>query len=389
MENHKNKSTKEEKIHTFSLGEKEVLWFSAVNKYVVAQPGIDEIVKLIWEGAPEESILATCKKIFEVDVAQAKKMKDDFTNYIHENIRRHRLTYSTREKYAPTHFCNEKTISKKYYIINNAVFFVEYESEQARELSHPKFAHLETEPTELFHHHFKVFHSGGWFTLEVDRRTIGSWKESDSHFLGGKFSMQILQKLNNTEEEDWLGVFHAAGVTDGNNCILFYGDSGNGKSTLSAILMAHGLDVLSDDFLPVESKSMLACRFPAAVSIKKNAYEIISKQFPEINSAREYQQPGMNKTFKYLPVFKSDNLKVPCKALVFVHYRENAGFQLSEMSREVAFQQLVPDSWISPEPENAKRFIEWFNKIPCYRLVYSDNNKMIQTIKKMFNRELS
>ncbi len=388
MKIHQYKSSRSEKIYTFSLGEKQVLWFSGINKYLVAQPGMDELIKLIWENPENNAIVELCKEKFEVDELQANKIKDDLIKYIEGNIKSDNLIQPAEEKEERIQFADKKNTTKKYYKINDTILFVEYESEWAKELNHPKFAHLEIRTAGLFHYHFKVFHSAGQFALEVDGKSTGSWKEADSHFLGGKFSMQILQKINDLEEKEWLGVFHAAGVTDGNNCIMFFGDSGSGKSTLSAILMANGLDVLSDDFLPVESKNALVCRFPAAISIKKNAYEIISKQFPEIIFSKEYHNPDLNKTFKYLPVFNSDKLKVPCKALVFVQYRKNTGFQFNEMNREEAFRKLVPDSWISPEPENAKRFVNWFNQLPCYRLTYSDNTKMVETIKNLFNNGL-
>ena len=48
--------------------------------------------------------------------------------------------------------------------------------------------------------------------------------------------MELLQKVHQKEEEEWLGVFHASALGDGKKAILFLGDSGNGKSTsLSAL----------------------------------------------------------------------------------------------------------------------------------------------------------
>jgi hypothetical protein len=170
---------------------------------------------------------------------------------------------------------------------------------------------------------------------------------------------------------------------------MFPGDSGNGKSTLSAILLANGLDILSDDFLPVESSSGLICRFPAAISIKKQSYDLLKPCFPELENKEEHHNPFLNKTFRYLPQKETNLLSVPCKAFVFVKYQKDSGFSLTEMPREEAFSQLIPDSWISPEPENAKRFMNWFSSIPCFQLTYSDNNKMVQTIKNMLSDETS
>jgi hypothetical protein len=185
-----------------------------------------------------------------------------------------------------------------------------------------------------------------------------------------------------------MAVFHAAGITNGKNCLIFLGDSGNGKSTLSAILMSSGLEVLADDFLPVESKSALVCHFPAAISVKDKALEILVPKFPQLKQACEINNIAAGKTFRYLSTDRKEPLCVPCKALVFVKYEKDAGFRFEEISGEEAFVNLVPDSWISPASENANRFVNWFTSLPYYRMTYSDNEQMVQTVQKMLNDDL-
>ncbi|MDD4645572.1 MAG: hypothetical protein PHY99_06250 [Bacteroidales bacterium] len=38
--------------------------------------------------------------------------------------------------------------------------------------------------------------------------------------------------------------------------------------------------------------------------------------------------------------------------------RKGSGLILEEIPKDVAFQHLVPDSWISPLPENASKFMD-------------------------------
>ena len=59
-----------------------------------------------------------------------------------------------------------------------------------------------------------------------------------------------------------------------------------------------------------------------------------------------------------------------------------------KISKINAFQQLVPDSWLSPKKENAQIFLNWFKKLNCYQLTYSNNEKMIETVTKIFNNDL-
>jgi len=157
---------------------------------------------------------------------------------------------------------------------------------------------------------------------------------------------------------------------------------------LSAILMANGLEVLADDFLPVESSTGLVCNFPAAISVKSKAYDLLIPTFPQLKQAREINNSAAGKTFRHLPPTNSKQLRVPCKALIFVKYEKDADFRLEEMSGEEAFKHLVPDSWISPTSKNANRFVNWFTSRPYYRMTYSNNEQMIKTIRKMLNDEL-
>ena len=89
--------------------------------------------------------------------------------------------------------------------------------------------------------------------------------------------------------------------------------------------------------------------FPAGISIKKNALPVLLEEYPELETSAEYHYERLNKTVRYLPPQKIDYHKkaAPCKALVFIKYDATIDFEISEMSKLKAFENLVPDSWIS------------------------------------------
>jgi len=220
---------------------------------------------------------------------------------------------------------------------------------------------------------------------------IGQWLPEEAHYLTGRFSMELLNRMYGKAEPDWMAVFHASAISLGTRCILFPGDSGSGKSTIAAILISCGFDLLADDFVPVDADTREVCYFPGAVSVKKNALDQLMPLYPQLDSAAEFYYAGMDKTVRYLaPPDPSENsaLSYPCKALVFVKYQQDSGMILKRMPRDNAFQHLVPDSWISPLPDNATRFLDWFLEMPCYQLTYSDNAKMVIAIEELFQNEL-
>jgi hypothetical protein len=229
------------------------------------------------------------------------------------------------------------------------------------------------------------------FVLRVNGTIIGQWLPEEVHYLTGRFSMELLNRMYRKADPGWMAVFHASAISRHGNCIMFPGDSGSGKSTIAAVLMASGFDLLADDFVPVDADSGEVFYFPAAVSVKKNAMDHLILLYPQLETAAGFYYPGMDKTVRYLaPSPQSENpvFSYPCKALVFVKYQQDSGMILEKMPKDIAFQHLVPDSWISPLPENASRFLDWFLEMPCYQLTYSDNGKMMVAIEELFQHDL-
>ena len=107
--------------------------------------------------------------------------------------------------------------------------------------------------------------------------------------------------------------------------------------------------------------------------------------YPELETASEYDLTSLNKIVRYLapknPDFKAH---LPCESVVFIKYEKDSGLQVSSISKIDAFQQLVPDSWLSPLPENAAIFLDWFESLNCYQITYSDNEKMIGKVRELF-----
>ncbi len=376
------KNTKHQ-VLSFSLGSKEVLWLADGNKYLLAEPLAADVVLEISKGNPASVVSEHIAAKYDVEHHEASELVEQIETLLLKN------KAATKNKATKHDLAQTESISafyaKKKYRINQVLMEVEYESSDAEWYNHPKFAHLETESADTPDHHFRVRDSDGQLSLWVDGKHAGSWPKHDNHFLSGGFSMKVIEKMYRKEEKDWMGVFHAAGISNGRQCLLFFGESGNGKSTLSALCMAAGLDVLSDDFLPVESESRLVYRFPAALSIKKTAYDLLKKPYPEISNAKEFENPAFGKIFRFLPPKSIEATAVPCKAIIHVKYDPDTRFKLEETPAEDLFARLVPDSWINASAKNAENFISWFKGQRHFILCYSDNKKMTDAIKQLLD----
>ena len=368
------------------IEDKTITWFDTNNEYIVLENTTADILKRLNKGVsvPEiaavlskklavpldktiDLILELEKKFFTKITSKNSEIDDD-----HKDIKRPKIFEFV-----------------KYYKINNSVFKVSYLSQKELSFVHPKFAHLVIDETKGFLNEFEVFINHNFIFLYVNNIFIGSWKNKEIHYFQGKFSMEFIQKIHQKEEDEWLGVFHASAISNGEKSMLFLGDSGNGKSTSLALLQANGFTCLADDFVPMDANKQEIYSFPAAISIKKNSLETLLPIYPELETSAEYNFIRLNKIVRYLKPNNDDFFAhLPCNDLVFIKYEKNAELSCKEISKIDAFQQLVPDSWLSPKKENAQLFLDWFAGLKCYQLTYSDNKKMIASVTKIFNDDL-
>ena len=365
-----------------NIENKDVVWFQDSNEYLVVEPIVGKILSLLKQGISKDEINNHISKELNIPIAELNNLIDDVSLLVHSIDRKEKENIIPIQK--PNNF-----LKPIFYKINGIIFKIDFASEYELSLVHPKFAHIEIDTVKRVHHHFKVYSNADFISFNIDNKNIGTWKLNEVHYFQGKFSMKIVELMHQKTENKWMGVFHASAISNGKEAMLFLGDSGNGKSTSLALLQANGFTCLADDFVPIEAKKQEVYSFPSAISIKKNSLETLLPIYPELRTSAEYHFKRLNKIVRYLPPNNNDyNNHLPCKALVFIKYEKNSGLSIKEISKIEAFEQLIPDSWLSPLQENVEIFLNWFSKLPCYQLTYSDNKKMIATVNQIFNNEL-
>lgn len=374
--------TSPKKILLLPIEDKTIVWFSATNEYVVFENEVANILQQRISGNSIDEIALEISSKMEIPFTEIKdfieNLEEQFLNKtLVENIP---LEKEVTKIQKPSSFEISET-----YLINEVVCKVSFFSKKERELVHPKFEHLVVADAPLHHHLFEVFIQNNEVILFVNNAFIGTWHPEDVHYFQGKFSMELIQKIHQKEESKWMGVFHASAVSDGKKSILFLGDSGNGKSTSLALLQANGFTCLADDFVPIAAENKEVYSFPAAISIKKNSLKVLDSLYPNLANAVEYDYIRLNKIVRYLPPNNTDfTTHLPCKKLIFIKYEKEANLQVNSISKLEAFQQLIPDSWLSPLPENAAIFLDWFANLECYQINYSENDKMIAAVRELF-----
>lgn len=367
------------------IDDKTVLWSLKDNQYLVVESATALLVSKLSKGDSLDDISSELSEELSLPIKESTDFVLDLKKRFIDTTppSKPNATDSFKDVVVPNNFSVEK-----FYKINELIIKACFESEEVCFLIHPKFEHLEV-ASQKHDFCFKTFTQDARIFLAVDHTLISSWPFDEIHYFQGKFSMQLIQKMHNMQEDKWLGVFHASAVSNKKNAMLFLGDSGNGKSTSLALLQAHGFDCIADDFVPVAAHNQDIYSFPAAISVKKTSLDTLLPFYPELSDSKEYDFKVLQKIVRYLKPNNSDfSSHLPCKGLVFIKYIKDAPLSCKKITKVAAFQKLVPDSWLSPIQENAAIFLDWFDSLDCFKLTYSNNNEMVAQVSKLFKDEL-
>ncbi|MEY8850195.1 hypothetical protein AB9K26_15355 [Psychroserpens sp. XS_ASV72] len=363
-----------------------ILWFNESNKYVVTSDINSKLIQLYTNpDYGRDSFVSYLKEHFQIDSENGNAIYENIADFIEET------TYASSESHTTTTFPKVETPSH-YPILNYYSFYdkkirIRYESDIIKSLFHPQIAHHSIDGDQKFDTSFDIFKKSDDLYLLRDGDCVGKFKTESFHFLQGKFALELTNSIHNKNIDQWIATFHASTISNGKESIMIIGDSGNGKSTLSALLMAKGYDILCDDFTPLYENDMLLYRYPAATSIKKGAFDMLQSHL-DIEDLITHTNGPKKVNIKYVPpVLKYNSLKsaFPCHHIVYVKYDKDNGNALNKMPKDKILETLIPDSWISPNERHALKFINWFKETNCHKLTYSNNDFALSKFEELFN----
>ncbi|WP_299519994.1 hypothetical protein [Winogradskyella sp.] len=359
-----------------SFGEYCVLWYSKSNNYSVVD---NEFKVLLDDYLSSDSLeIFTSKVTVKDSVSNPIEIAENLQLYLERcNVEKAHFKEQHLE------FENSKTHIKKYYRIKDKIFQVNFDSDLVKKIIHPSIAYLEI-PEDKPQTIFDIYLDLGNLCLFENEKLITAVPKREYHRLQGKFVIRLLILIHEKNESDWLATLHGSTVADGNDSILFVGQSGKGKSTLCALLSAHGFELVADDVSPMLFENRHIYYNPSAISIKEGAFNTLR---PLINFFDNSPTVIFNKTkgkLKYIPCEVPSSYSYPCKYIIMVNYCEGADTELEHLSVKNLLETLIPDSWISPNPQDAKQFLDWLKNIYFYRLTYSDTKSAIEEITTLF-----
>ncbi len=370
------------------INNKHVVWFEQTNSWVQLEEPACFVSKLFWKGLDNQSISDKCVKKYKLN----KNESLQFVNTICANLSELcKSSSNSIENKKSVDFTNSDVLNKystRFYIIGNKQLAIEYYSRMAEYYIHPPLAHLEAkEIIGVADEQFFIISKGAAHVLRKKNDKKFSYVTEDFGKLKKCLFVEIANTIYNKENNDWLSIVHASALTDGNQTLLLSSASGSGKSFMAALLQTRGLQVVSDDFVPIDAKTRKAHPFPAAISVKESAFSLLSSYYSNLNDSNYNTYELSPRTIKYLHpktsnLPETDAMKV--KNIIFIHYNPELQCKFNRISTLEALKLFHEQAWVSRNPKHAKTFINWFVKLRCFNLEYGDSEKGIEKIVGVF-----
>ena len=356
-----------------------VVWLSGINRYLQLKEPAFRVFEQWAEGHSKSNIVKLCSVQYSLPADESLRFVEEITSQVQSLFENNQPGF--RNKSEENNFpLIPEYLSTHTYQIGNHFFRFIYRNEYLKDLFHPLFRHHETDQVHTVFTRFELFNEGDQDGFLVDQSATHFFSVAEIDGYQGAVFMEILNAIHHMKSTDWMGILHASAVTDGKGAIIFTAPSGSGKSSIALLMMVNGFSILSDDFVPVAMQEPEIYHFPAGISVKKTAVTFLKEYLPHLSSGIN------NETEFYLPPAGKTGIlaSVKTKAIVFINYDPSTEYELKkEMNLEV-MNDLIRQSWIAGTPEAAERFLEWYFKLPVYRLNYSDSHAAIEGIRELF-----
>ncbi|MBT8260635.1 MAG: hypothetical protein KJN82_04920 [Bacteroidia bacterium] len=367
-------------LHTV-VGKDYVLWFQASHKYIVINSNLNELITFFLTSNSINSFKKKLLNAMDYSEEECLQLYKDIKTFLKEcHNQKESLDFKKTD-----YNISYRNLSQTYKV-NQLIFEIHYSSEKLKNIIHPQLEHIEIqEPNAPITSVFDIYKEDDQLLLFKDYNFIGNYSVNNYHLLQGKFAMELLCSINENNESDWLGTFHASTVKKNNKGIMLIGDSGSGKSTFTALMMSNGFNLVADDISPILANDLKVYPYPAGVSIKSGAFKTLNTIIPDFKLLKEVYVNPYKGYVKYIPSRNTDYIKqgTDSNTLIHINYKPNSKTIIEPFDLNEALQILIPESWLESSKTNAKRFMEWLKQLNCYKLTYSNYKEAINLVSEL------
>ena len=371
------------------IGQSYLVWFQRSNLYTQLEEPAWFVFSKIVKRYKTETIAAECVIRYGLQFNECLQFVNDIRSKI--ELMNQPIEYSYCEEEYPFELKSKKFIpysTKRYQLSQNVIEF-SFENQEFESYFHPLISYLETDKTNDNIPRIELFEYQEKSVLRLNGEVEGVWTKDRTHRLIGFTYMSMINEMYNKKDDFWLMTVHAAALTNGRKTILIPAESGSGKTTFAALLQSRGYRLLSDDFVPIDREFFRAWHFPIAMSVKQGAVELLSSVYSNLEE-KPISQTAAKKAVRYLtPDYDPElsNVACPVKDVISIKFDPTVEFEFKKADRLKAIKIMLDQSWILPNSGNAGVFLDRVSQWSFYQLTYSNNEKALDAISKLFDHE--
>ena len=374
-------------VITKKLSSSRIVWFEPSNRWVYLEEPAWYVYSMIRRHESSETIVRRFYSRYGLSCEESMRFVLEISGALKKLEEPLPVVPMDRPSSSVINSLKFKPFTTRFYLMNKRFISVSYGSDISEYYIHPPLAHLETNYAKKITAHFDIFEHEN---LPVIRKKGDSGFASsgmDFSQIKKKLFMELANLIHNKTHEKWMSFLHASGISNGKETILLSSASGSGKSTMAALLHAENFDLVSDDFIPLDVRNKHAWPFPAAISVKKGAFSVLSPHYGNLHDPDYNIYPHAHSTIRFLrplPAKPFSYKPLPVKSIIFIKYNQECSDSLTPLPVPEALTLFHEQAWVSHNPSHARAFINWFVKLKCWRMEYSDSEKAMDRVKEIF-----
>jgi hypothetical protein len=184
---------------------------------------------------------------------------------------------------------------------------------------------------------------------------------------------------------------HAAAVLSGEHCILMPGASGNGKSTLTAALVASGMQCCADDLAVLSLPPIRLRAFPARIALKESSWPLLNTILPQIEELPVYSRADGRQVKYLLPRHSQrepSGTDLSVTHLVFPKHVANGETRLTPIPRAVALSMVASAGYDIPGRISAEwvwAMTAWMRELHCFTLEFGNLDDAVRNLTDLLS----
>lgn len=371
------------------INDSHIVWFGQSNKWIQLEEPAWFVNKLHHKGMDIQAISMKCARKYNIPINECKLFAEEVCTEIAELSIPDSGSVTTPSYSNLTTYNSYSPYSTRFYLIRDKCFALNFETQLVEYYIHPSIAHLETELSMKPDVEFEIYNTGNISVLMEKNRPDTAYTFDDFNRLKKRLFINMVNTIYKKTNADWLSFVHAAAVTDGKQALLLSSASGSGKSSMAALLQTKGLQLVSDDFVPIDAKNKQAHPFPAAISVKEGSFDLLSPYYGNLHSIRYNKYEHTHSSLRHLTPKYFDNKPLKprqIKNIVFIRYNPRVSCNFENVPSNKAIKLFHEQAWVSDNPIHVKTFLNWFVKLQCFTLEYGNTEEGINKLLRLFDK---